>query len=89
MAISMEIPFQSKFTQQQVIELVANTLGVPAASLNSESTAGDFVEWDSMGVLCLITAFDREGLTFGPGEAAILLSMQGVLAAFRKAGRLK
>jgi hypothetical protein len=89
MAIDLKTLPQSQFTQDQIIEMVADALGIPAANLNSESEAGDIVEWDSMGILCLLTVLDRHGVTFPPGDVTIIQSMQGVLAAFDAAGKLK
>ena len=72
----------------EVLELVASTLNVPLPQLCLESRAGDFEEWDSMGVLSLLTMCDRQGINFAPGNVEHLLSVQGILRAFREAGKL-
>ena len=75
--------FQGRLTQDQVIELVAEALGVSPRSLHRDSKADDFVEWDSMGTLVVLAALNREGITFEAGDLIALQSVQGILAAFR------
>lgn len=88
MAARMELSSQPRFTQDEVVELVAGALGASAKDLNAESVVGDLAEWDSMGILSILTALTREGIAFDPDEMDALQSMQGILAAFRAAGRL-
>jgi hypothetical protein len=88
MPINSRMSSESQITQDQVVELVAGALGVSAARLNGESKAGDLVEWDSMGIVGLLTALNRDGIRFPPNDVHALQSMQGILGIFREAGRL-
>jgi len=76
-------------TEQDVITLVASALSLAPEKVAADSIAGDFPEWDSMGMLMIVTLLDREGVRFDPGDTAALQSVQGVLAACRSAGRLQ
>lgn len=89
MAVKTKRSPQSQFTQYEAVELVADALGASAKYLDAESKVGDIVEWDSMGILSILTALSREGIAVDADEIGSLGSMQGILAAFRAAGRLK
>ncbi len=75
-------------TEQQVITLVAETLGVPIEQVSLASTAGDFPEWDSMGTLSLMTMLAGEGIQFDPGDTGSLQTVQGIVETFGKEGKL-
>ena len=88
MAVETNIASATQLTQDEVIQRVAEALGVPPSRLNAESAAGDLVEWDSMGILSILTAVGREGVAFDPNDITAFQSMDGVLELFRAAGRL-
>ena len=75
-------------TETDVLSVVAEAIAVPADRLTPNSTAAEIAEWDSMGTLALLTILDRNGVKLEPGDAAGLQSVQGVLDAVRKAGKL-
>ena len=75
--------------KQTVIDLIVKELGIKSTELTEQSVADDFVEWDSMGTLSIITMLQEHGITFDPGDAEKLLSVQGILQTFRDAGRLE
>jgi acyl carrier protein len=90
MSVNAAMSSRASLTEEQVLELVASALGVPRTALNSDSTSEELAaEWDSMGMLALLTALDREGVQLDPGNIQLVQSVSGVLAAFRAAGRLK
>ncbi|WP_373650427.1 MULTISPECIES: hypothetical protein [unclassified Schlesneria] len=78
-----------KFTESEVIGLVAEALDVPASTLNSASKAVDVPEWDSMGILGILSVLDREGIKCDIGNTESLQSIAGILETCRSAGRLK
>jgi len=77
-----------KLSQDQVISIIADAINVPVGHVTANSTATDFGEWDSMGTLVLLTTLDRHGIKIDLGDTSQLQSVQGILNAFRKAGRL-
>jgi len=77
-----------KLSANGVIQLIAEALDIPASKLNETSRSQDFPEWDSMGILTILTVLDREGVKCDMGNAEALQSVRGVLEVFRSAGRL-
>ena len=75
-------------TEKQVIELIANTLGIACSALRCTSDSRDFAEWDSMGALSLVMMLDGEGVRVEPDDIDRIRSVQGILTAFREAGKL-
>lgn len=75
-------------TQRDVINLVADALGISSDKLTPDSTASDFAEWDSMGMLSLAAALDSQGIAINPGEGFVLQSVGALLGMFRRAGKL-
>ena len=75
-------------TQQQVLDKLAESLGLAPGDLTADSKADDFPEWDSMGVLSIMTMLAHEGITFDPGKTSLLRSADGVLGIFRDGGQL-
>lgn len=51
--------------ESEVIEIVAQALGVPADSLDAASSSGTVEAWDSLGHLAVLEALDRrfDGIT--------------------------
>jgi acyl carrier protein len=76
-----------KFSEADVIQFIAEALDVPASKLNEKSTAADVPEWDSMGILGILSALDRAEVKCDIGNADSLQSVRGVLEVFRSAGR--
>lgn len=74
--------------EEQVIDLVSDTLHIPPGKLNRRSKADEFVEWDSLGMLALISMLDGQGIQFDPSEATKLQSVEDLLSMFRKTGKL-
>jgi acyl carrier protein len=77
-----------KLSAESVIQLIAEALDNPATKLNEASRASDVPEWDSMGILSILSVLDREGVKCDIGNTEALQSAQGVLEIFRSAGRL-
>ncbi len=77
-----------KLSAQGVIQLIAEALEIPATKLNATSRSHDFPEWDSMGILTILTVLDREGVKCDFGNTEALQSVQGVTEIVRLAGRL-
>ncbi len=77
-----------KLSANDVIQLIAEALEIPAVKLNETSRSHDFPEWDSMGILTILTMLDREGVKCDMGNTEALQSVQGVLGIFRSAGRV-
>lgn len=75
-------------TEHDVIRHIAEALGVAPDQVKKDSVAGDFLEWDSIGMLGLLTMVTREGLPFEPGDTESLQSVAGILGAFERAGKL-
>ncbi len=74
--------------KDDVIAMISDAIGVPANCIAANSSAADFAEWDSMGTLALLTLLDRHGIKVEFGDVAILQSVEGVVDAIRRAGRL-
>ncbi|MCY2990954.1 MAG: hypothetical protein NTY19_24225 [Planctomycetota bacterium] len=75
-------------TEQDVINLVGDAIGIPGTRLTPDSTASDFAEWDSMGMLSLAATLDSHGIALDPGEGSVLQSLGALLGMFRRAGKL-
>jgi acyl carrier protein len=71
-----------------VILLIAEALDLPASKLNESSRANDVPEWDSMGILTILTILDREGVKCDMGNTEALQSVKGIMDVFRAAGRI-
>ncbi len=75
-------------TEQEVVDLIGEALGVETGKVGRNDVAADHPEWDSMGMLALMTMLNAEGIEFDPGDAESLQSVQGVIAAFQSRGKL-
>ena len=82
-------PNSEKLSSQDVIFLIAEALDLPASKLNETSQAIDVAEWDSMGILTILTVLDREGVKCDMGNTEALQSAKGIIEIFRAAGRLE
>lgn len=70
--------------ERKVIEVVAATLGVPAAELTPASSTATLDGWDSMNHLHLIVALEGElGVSFEPEVAVELTSVAAIVEAVR------
>jgi|GEM_PF-845970 len=78
----------AKLTEDGVIQIIADALDLPAGKLDRNSKAVDVPEWDSMGILSILSALDREGVKCDIGNADSLQSVHGVLQTFRAAERI-
>lgn len=78
-----------QLTEIEVIQLIAEALDLPASKLDRTSKSVDVPEWDSMGILGILSVLDREGIKCDIGNAESLTSVEGVLETCRRAGRLK
>ena len=77
-----------KLSSEGVIQLIAEALDITPSKLNETSRASDVTEWDSMGILSILSVLDREGVKCDMGNTEELQSVQGVLNVFRSAGKL-
>ena len=77
-----------KLSAEGVIRLIAEALDVPASKLSETSRASDVPEWDSMGILSILSVLDREGVKCDIGNTEALQSVEGVIKVFHSAGRL-
>ena len=77
-----------KLSADGVIQLIAEALDIPASKLTESSQAADVPEWDSMGILSILSVLDREGVKCDIGNTEALQSVRGVLGVFQSAGRL-
>jgi acyl carrier protein len=75
-------------TEQDVLDLVSDALVVPRGQIHRGSSSEDTSEWDSMGILGILTALNRCGVRVEPTDVGKLRSMEGILAEVRKAGML-
>ena len=67
----MTEPFQSR-----VARVIADVLGVPAASLTRESSPDTFPQWDSLSHLNLVVALESEfGVTLTDDDVMEMLSV--------------
>jgi hypothetical protein len=78
-----------KFTEAEVIELVASALIVPASDLTANTVAADVAEWDSMGFMNIMLVLDQAGVPCDMGNTAALQSMRGIFELFRAAGKFE
>jgi acyl carrier protein len=68
-------------TQERVVRLVSDVLGVPAADLTLEGSADTVANWDSMGMLNLAMALEAEfKVSLSPEDIADLLSVKIILS---------
>ena len=78
-----------KKSESDVIAIIADALDVPATKLNPNTKSADIGEWDSMGILSILSSLDREGIKLDIGDAESLQSVKGVLEVFQSAGKLE
>lgn len=78
----------ARLTEDAVLQIIAEALDLPAGKLDRNSKAADVPEWDSMGILSILSALDREGVKCDIGNTDSLQSVQGILQAFRAVGRI-
>lgn len=72
-----------------LINLIAEALEIDASQLSRESTADDFVEWDSLGHWNMIAAVeDHFGIEFTMDEAAAFAKLGDIESAVRNHGKL-
>lgn len=79
----------TRVTEQHAIQLIADALDVPASRLTLATKASDIPEWDSMGILSILSSLDREGVKCDIGNSESLQTVKGVIEAFRSAGKLE
>jgi len=77
-----------KISEQDVMQLIAEALELPVSAVRLQTRAADLPEWDSMGVLSILSVLDREGIKCEIGNADALQSVAGVLEMVREAGKL-
>lgn len=77
----------SKMTEGSVIQLIAEALETSPNKLNAATKAKDVPEWDSMGMLSILSSLDREGIKCDIGNTDSLQSVKGVVEVVRSAGR--
>lgn len=72
--------------EQQIIALVAEALGIPAASLNASSSSGNVLAWDSLGHIAVLELLDREfdRVTAGSPQLAQAESVQEIVDILSK-----
>ncbi len=76
----------SKF---QLLANIAQAIHVDPAGLSLKSVNEDFEEWDSMGVLEILTMLDAKyGLRVGAGEASSCNSVAGIIKLLDSKGLL-
>jgi acyl carrier protein len=72
---------------QELIDLVAVTLGVGSHQLTENSNAGDFPKWDSLRIVLLGSMIEQTyGLTLSSEEISSLNSMTSVISTVRRHG---
>ena len=79
----------TRVTEQHVIQVIADALDVPPSRLTLTTKASDIPEWDSMGMLSILSSLDREGVKCDIGNSESLQTVKGVIEAFRVARRGK
>jgi acyl carrier protein len=75
-------------TEQDVFNLVGDALVIPRGQIHRGSSSQDISEWDSMGILGILTALNGCGVRVEPADVDKLQSIEGILAEVRKAGKL-
>jgi acyl carrier protein len=69
----------------EVQQVIASNLGVPIASVQLESKASDFSEWDSVRHLVLVMDVEQAfGLKFSMEEIAELDSVEKIVKAVQE-----
>jgi acyl carrier protein len=67
-------------SKEQLLINIANAIHVDPKNVSLESMNEDFDEWDSMGVLEILTMLDSKyGLRVGAGDASACNSVQGII----------
>jgi acyl carrier protein len=74
--------------EADVLNLISESLNLAPGLLKADSVAGDVDEWDSMGSLVLVAVLDRQGIKVEPQDIGQIQSVQGIVALFRKQGKL-
>jgi acyl carrier protein len=82
-------PISRMMTEENVFQLLAETLEISRKQITLETRSSDIPEWDSMGLLGILSALDRERIACDIGDTASLQSVKGVIEIVRSAGRLQ
>ena len=71
-------------TLQKIIDIVAETLGIEKSGISSESSVGDFPEWDSMGHLSILNKVEEVfEISFDPEEMMELEDVNDIVKAVK------
>lgn len=61
--------------ESRTFEIIARTLGVPAGTVNADSSPDTIVQWDSLKQINLVLALEQEfGLSFSEEQIVEMLS---------------
>jgi acyl carrier protein len=78
--------FMSNISKSDVISAIETVLELDSGTLNEESRADEFEEWDSLGILGVLVALDKlfDGKVGKISEMATADSIAKILTALRK-----
>jgi len=76
-------------SKSQLLENIAQAIHLDPSAITLKSTSDDFDEWDSMGVLEILTMLDSKyGVRVGAGEASSCNSVAGIVKLLESKGLL-
>jgi acyl carrier protein len=89
MSLESENSGAGKIAESDVVKLIAEALDVPASMIHADTVAEDVAEWDSMGILSILTLLDKHGIACEIGNTDALRSAKSVIELFRTSGKLE
>lgn len=89
MSLAGENVSGNKLTENEVLKLIADALDTEPSLIVRGIKSSDIPNWDSMGLLGLISALDRQGIACSLGNTDSLQSVDGILEVVKTAGRLE
>jgi len=88
MSLAGENESGNKLTEIEVLKLIADALDTEPSLIVRGTKSSDIPNWDSMGLLGLISALDRHGINCSLGNTDSLQSVDGIIDIVKKAGKL-
>jgi acyl carrier protein len=80
----------TNMNHQEAIAWIANVFEEPEENIRPETRRDDVPGWDSLGILALIAALDRDfDIVLEPEAIQAMASVEEILQVLRRHGRLE
>lgn len=81
---------ESTMTQDEALKWLADVFGISPANLNPDTPRTDISNWDSMGVLALMSSLDETfGIVVDDADMRAMKKVGDVIALLQARGKIK